>query len=69
MRYIEVLEDCLGKKATMEMRPLQPGDVPDTEADISELVEAVDYRPSVDVETGVARFVEWYLDYYEVGRR
>jgi UDP-glucuronate 4-epimerase len=69
LRYIEVLEDCLGKKATMEMRPLQPGDVPDTEADISELVEAVDYRPSVDVETGVARFVEWYLDYYEVGRR
>jgi len=64
LRYIEVLEECLGKKATMEMRPLQPGDVPDTEADIDELIEAVDYRPSVPVETGVARFVEWYLDYY-----
>jgi len=66
LRYIEVLEDCLGKKAEMEMRPLQPGDVPDTEADISELVESVAYRPSVDVETGVARFVEWYLDYYSL---
>jgi len=64
LRYIKVLEDCLGKQATMDMRPLQPGDVPDTAADIEELIQAVDYRPSVAVETGVARFVEWYLDYY-----
>jgi len=64
LRYIKILEECLGKKARMEMRPLQPGDVPDTEADISELIEAVDYRPSVGVEAGVARFVEWYLGYY-----
>lgn len=64
LRYIEVLEDCLGKKARMEMRPLQPGDVPDTEADVSELIETVDYRPQVDVETGITRFVDWYREYY-----
>jgi UDP-glucuronate 4-epimerase len=63
LRYIQVLEQCLGKPAVMEMLPLQAGDVPDTEADVSELVAAVGYRPQVSVETGVARFVEWYLDY------
>jgi UDP-glucuronate 4-epimerase len=63
LRYIEVLEKCLNKPAIMEMLPLQAGDVPDTEADVSELAAAVDYRPRVPVETGVARFVEWYLDY------
>ena len=64
LRYIEVLEACLGRKAVMEMLPLQAGDVPDTEADVSELAAAVDYRPKVPVEEGVARFVEWYLDYH-----
>jgi UDP-glucuronate 4-epimerase len=64
LRYIEVLEQCLGKRAQMQMLPLQAGDVPDTEADISELVAAVDYRPQVSVEEGVARFVAWYREYY-----
>jgi UDP-glucuronate 4-epimerase len=64
LRYIEVLEKCLGKAAVMEMLPLQAGDVPDTEADVSELAAAVDYRPKVPVEEGVARFVEWYLEYH-----
>jgi len=64
LRYIEVLEKCLGKPATMEMLPLQAGDVPDTEADVSELAAAVDYRPKVPVEEGVARFVDWYLEYH-----
>ncbi|MDQ3289008.1 MAG: NAD-dependent epimerase [Pseudomonadota bacterium] len=64
MRYIEVLEECLGRKAEMRLLPLQAGDVPDTEADISELIEAVDYRPQVSVEEGVGRFVEWYRSYY-----
>jgi len=64
LRYIEVLEQCLGKPAVMEMLPLQAGDVPDTEADVSELAAAVDYRPKVPVEEGVARFVDWYLDYH-----
>jgi UDP-glucuronate 4-epimerase len=66
LRYIEVLEDCLGRKARMEMLPLQAGDVPDTEADVSELIAAVDYRPRVSVEEGVSRFVDWYRDYYRV---
>ena len=64
LRYIEVLEQCLGRKATMEMLPLQAGDVPDTEADVSELISAVGYRPKVSVEEGVGRFVEWYRSYY-----
>ena len=64
LRYIEVLEDCLGSKADMEMLPLQAGDVPDTEADVSELIRAVDYRPRVSVEEGVRNFVAWYRSYY-----
>jgi len=64
LKYIEVLEECLGKKARTEMLPLQAGDVPDTEADISELIASVDYRPRVGVEEGVANFVEWYRGYY-----
>jgi UDP-glucuronate 4-epimerase len=64
LRYIQVLEQCLGKPAVMEMLPLQAGDVPDTEADVSALAAAVDYRPKVPVEEGVARFVDWYLEYH-----
>jgi UDP-glucuronate 4-epimerase len=66
LRYIEVLEQCLGRKARMEMLPLQAGDVPDTEADVSELIAAVDYRPKVSVEEGVSRFVDWYRAYHRV---
>lgn len=66
LRYIEVLEQCLGRKAQMELLPLQPGDVPDTEADVSDLVAATGYRPQVSVEEGVARFVRWYREYYRV---
>jgi UDP-glucuronate 4-epimerase len=64
MRYIEVLEECLGRKAEMNMLPLQPGDVPDTFADAGDLAQDVGYRPSTPVEEGVRRFVDWYLDYY-----
>ena len=64
LRYIEVLEECLGKKAKMEMLPLQPGDVPDTESDVSRLAAAIDYRPQVPVEQGVRNFVDWYKEYY-----
>ena len=64
LRYIEVLEQCLAKKAVMEMLPLQAGDVPDTEADVSELMAGVGYKPAVSVEQGVANFVEWYRAYY-----
>ncbi len=66
LRYIEVLEQCLGRKAVMELLPLQAGDVPDTEADVSALAAAVDYTPKVSVEEGVASFVRWYRDYYAV---
>jgi UDP-glucuronate 4-epimerase len=64
LRYIEVLEACLGRKAQLEMLPLQAGDVPDTEADVSALAAAVGYKPSVGVEEGVTRFVAWYREYY-----
>ena len=67
MRYIEVLEGCLGRKAEKNLLPLQVGDVPDTWADAEDLVRDVGYRPSTPVETGVAKFVEWYLDYYRDG--
>jgi UDP-glucuronate 4-epimerase len=65
LRYIEVLEQQLGKKAQKKMLPLQPGDVPDTESDVSNLAEATGHRPQVGVEEGVKRFVQWYRDYYD----
>jgi UDP-glucuronate 4-epimerase len=64
LHYIEVLEQCLGRKAQLEMLPLQPGDVPDTEADVEDLVADVGYRPATSVETGVSRFVDWYRSYF-----
>jgi UDP-glucuronate 4-epimerase len=66
LHYIKVLEDCLGKKAEMNMLPLQPGDVPDTYADITDLANDVGFKPTTSVEEGVARFVDWYLGYYKV---
>ena len=66
MRYIEVLEECLGRKAEKNLLPLQLGDVPDTWADVEDLVADVGYRPSTPVEVGVRRFVEWYIEYYGV---
>ncbi|GAB2579085.1 NAD-dependent epimerase [Dyella jejuensis] len=64
LRYIEVLEQCLGRKAQMEMLPLQAGDVPDTEADVTELIQSVGYAPKIPIATGIANFVSWYRDYY-----
>lgn len=64
IEYIEALEDALGKKSIRELLPLQPGDVPDTYADVSELVNAVDYRPTTPISEGVASFVNWYRSYY-----
>jgi UDP-glucuronate 4-epimerase len=66
LRYIEVLEECLGRKAEKNMLPMQLGDVPDTWADVEDLVADVGYRPSTPVEQGVRSFVDWYLDYYKV---
>ena len=64
LRYIEVLEDCLGRKSERNLLPLQPGDVPDTCADVSALQRDTGYSPSTPIETGIGRFVEWYRDYY-----
>ena len=66
MHYIEVLENCLGKKAEKNLLPLQPGDVPATYADVSDLVRDVGYKPDMSVEQGIANFVEWYRDFYQV---
>ena len=66
MRYIEVLEGCLGKKAEKNLLPLQPGAVPETYADVEALVKDVDYKPSTSVEDGIARFVGWYREFYQV---
>jgi UDP-glucuronate 4-epimerase len=63
-RYIEVLEECLGRKAQKIFLPLQPGDLPDTFADVEALAREVGYRPSTPLEEGVKHFVEWYLAYY-----
>ena len=63
-RYIEVLETCLGRKAEKNFLPLQPGDVPDTFADVDDLEREFDYRPSTPIEVGVRRFVDWYKAFY-----
>ena len=65
-RFIEVLETAIGKKANINMLPMQPGDVPTTYADIDELAKAVGYRPKTPIEVGVRRFVDWYREYYKV---
>ncbi len=64
LRYIEVLEECLGKQAEKNLLPLQPGDVPDTYADVTDLVNDMGYKPETSVEQGVANFVAWYHDFY-----
>ncbi|MGN6452808.1 MAG: capsular biosynthesis protein CpsI, partial [Steroidobacteraceae bacterium] len=64
MRYIEVIEECVGRKAQINLLPLQPGDVPETFADIDDLVRDVGYRPATPIEVGVRRFVDWFREYY-----
>ncbi|MGC1729909.1 MAG: NAD-dependent epimerase [Steroidobacteraceae bacterium] len=64
MRYIELIEECLGRKARKNFLPLQPGDVPDTFADIGDLIRDVGYRPATPVEVGVRQFVDWFCEYY-----
>ncbi|WP_242106849.1 NAD-dependent epimerase [Luteimonas aquatica] len=64
LRYIEVLEDCLGRKATMRLLPMQPGDVPDTYADVEALRRDTGYSPSTPIEVGIERFVAWYREFY-----
>lgn len=66
MRYIELIEQAVGKKAELNLLPLQPGDVPDTCADVGDLMHDVGYRPDTPIEVGVKNFVEWYRSYYHV---
>jgi UDP-glucuronate 4-epimerase len=68
LTFIETLEECLGKKAIKNFLPLQPGDVPDTYADVSDLVENLGYKPGTPLEIGINNFVEWYMNYFKVNR-
>lgn len=65
MRYISVLETCLGRKATIDFLPMQAGDVPATKADVSQLSDAVGFHPSTTIDDGIRAFVSWYKSYYQ----
>ncbi len=66
LRLIEILEGCLGQKAEKRFLPMQPGDVPATYADIDDLRRDIDFKPTVSIEVGVERFVDWYRAYYKL---
>ena len=66
MDYIAALEKALGKKAEKEFLPLQAGDVPDTYANVDDLVEQFNYKPNTSIEDGINSFVSWYRDYFKV---
>ena len=66
MDFVEAMENALGKKANINLLPMQPGDVPDTYADVDDLVTEFDYRPNTSVADGVQRFAEWYREYFTV---
>jgi UDP-glucuronate 4-epimerase len=66
MRLIELLEQKLGRKATLNMMPMQPGDVPETYAEVSALMRDVGFKPNTPIEVGVDRFVNWYREYFRV---
>ena len=65
MDYISALEKTLGKKAKIKFLPLQPGDIPNTNANVDSLVKEFDYKPTTSVFDGVSNFVKWYKDYYK----
>ena len=65
MQFIEVLEDCLGKKAEKNLLPIQAGDVPATYADVDDLIKDVGFKPSTSIEEGIKKFVAWYKEYYK----
>lgn len=68
LRYIEIIEECLGKKAVKNFLPGQPGDVPATWADIDDLARDVNYVPVTPLEEGMVYFIDWYKEYYGVGK-
>jgi UDP-glucuronate 4-epimerase len=67
LHYIELLEECLGRRAERVMKPLQPGDVPDSFASVDELIADVGYKPDTPIEVGVRKFAEWFKSYYGHG--
>ena len=67
-RFIEIIEEKLGKKADKKFLPLQDGDVPENYANVDDLMREIDFKPSTPVETGVGKFIDWYLEYYKVKR-
>jgi len=64
LHFIEVLENCLGRKAEKKLLPMQAGDVPATCADVDDLMRDVGFQPATPIEEGIARFVDWYREYY-----
>ena len=66
LRYIEVIENVVGKKAKLNLLPMQPGDVPDTYADVDALIKDIHYQPKTAIEEGVNNFVQWYREFYRV---
>lgn len=66
LKFIEILEKEIGKKAVKNFMPMQPGDVPATYADVDDLSNAVGFKPDTKIEDGISKFVEWYRDYYKV---
>src|SRR5256714_14794285 len=66
LHFISALERCLGRKAKLDLMPMQPGDVPSTMADVSDLEKVTGFRPKTTVEEGIAAFVKWYREYYGV---
>lgn len=66
LRFIEIIEECIGKKAEKRMLPIQPGDVPATYADVDDLMADVGFAPRTPIEQGIANFVAWYREYYNV---
>ncbi len=66
LQMIAMVEQCLGRTAVKNFLPMQPGDVPETYADVDDLVRDTGFRPSTPLEAGIARFVKWYKEYYRV---
>ena len=65
LRFIEVIEQKIGKKAIKNLMPIQDGDVPETYADVDDLMREIDFKPSTEIEVGVGKFIDWYIDYYK----
>ena len=66
LRFIDIIEDYLGKKAKIKLKPMQQGDIQDTNADITKLKKITDYKPQVDIEEGIKRFIDWYKAYHQI---